>query len=147
MQEQQVETIDTKLAGTFVERVQRGLVAVIADPHFGLDEHVIALNTRLTHPLSDLPLIAVRRRRVDEPIPLSNRGFDGGARLFRRALKYAEAERGYLNAVVEREEWTRARHLCSPSASPAAAVGYSANEIVGCPRRIGARLRSVTESR
>jgi hypothetical protein len=115
MQEQQVEAVHTQLAGTFVERVQRRLVAVVADPDFGLDEHVIARDARLAHPFSDLPLIGVRRRRVDEPITVSNRRFHGGARPFRRALKYAEAEGGHLHTVVQREEWTRAHHLVLPA--------------------------------
>jgi len=47
MQEQQVEAVDTQLAGAFAERVRRGFVAVVAGPDFGLDEHVIAGDSRL----------------------------------------------------------------------------------------------------
>ena len=44
MQEQEVEMIDAKLAGALVERMQRGVVAVVADSDLRLDEHVIARN-------------------------------------------------------------------------------------------------------
>ena len=42
MQEQQVEAVDAKLADALVKRVQRGLVAVVADPDLRLEEHVFA---------------------------------------------------------------------------------------------------------
>src|SRR6476620_12011756 len=100
MQEQQVEAADSKLAGAFLERVQRGLVAVVADPPRGLDEHLVSRDPRLAHPFSDLPLIGVRRGGVDEPIAASNGRFDGGDRLLRCALEYDEADRRYLHAVV-----------------------------------------------
>ena len=39
VQDEQVELVDAELADRLVERVQRLVVAVVADPDLGLDEH------------------------------------------------------------------------------------------------------------
>lgn len=41
MQQQQVELLDAQLAHPFVERVKCFIVAVVADPDFGLDEYFL----------------------------------------------------------------------------------------------------------
>ena len=43
MQDQQVDLVDAELAGALVERVQGLVVAVVADPDLGLDEHLVAV--------------------------------------------------------------------------------------------------------
>jgi hypothetical protein len=60
MQDQQVELVDAKLAGALVEGVQRGVVAVVADPDLRLDEDVIAGDARAADALADFALVAVR---------------------------------------------------------------------------------------
>ena len=55
---------------------------------------------------------------VDEPVARRDRRFDGADGLLGRALEDAEPERRHLDAVVQREEWTRAGHWCHRSVSP-----------------------------
>jgi len=57
-----------------------------------------------TDPFSDLALVEVRGRGVDQAIARRNRRFDGGHRVLRRALKHAEANGRHLSAVVQGEE-------------------------------------------
>ena len=44
MQQEQVEAIDSEFAGGLVERVERRVVSIVANPDFGLEEHFIARN-------------------------------------------------------------------------------------------------------
>lgn len=43
VQDQHVDPIDAELRGTLLEGVQRLVVAVVADPHLGLEHHVVAV--------------------------------------------------------------------------------------------------------
>jgi hypothetical protein len=115
MQEQQVDLIDTELAGALVERVQRGVIAVVADPQLRLHEDVAARDARAANALTDLALVRIRGRGIDQPVALPDRRLDGADRLRGRALEDAEAESGHLDAVVQRQGWRcRCDHL-SPS--------------------------------
>jgi hypothetical protein len=69
VQDEQVDLVDTELAGALVEGVQRGVVAVVADPDLGLDEHVGPAHARAADALADLALVGVGRRGVDEAVP------------------------------------------------------------------------------
>ena len=42
VQDQQVDPVDAELGGALVEGVQRLVVAVVTDPDFRLDEHLVA---------------------------------------------------------------------------------------------------------
>ena len=103
MQEQQVESLDAELANALLERVERGVVAVVADPDLRLDEHVVARDAGATDAFADLALVAVCGRGVDEPVADAERRLDGGRGLGGRALEHAEAQGGQLDAIVQRD--------------------------------------------
>jgi hypothetical protein len=92
MQEQQVEPLDAELTGALVERVQRGVVAVVADPDLRLDEQVAAGDAGATDAFTDLPLVEVRGGGVDEPVAGPEGGLDGPRGLGRGALEDAQAQ-------------------------------------------------------
>jgi hypothetical protein len=101
VQDEQVDLVDTELAGALVEGVQRGVVAVVADPDLGLDEHVGPAHARAADALADLALVGVGRRGVDEAVPDAKCSLDRLDRLLRRGLEDAEAEGGHHNPVVQ----------------------------------------------
>ena len=68
VQDQQVDRVDAELAGGLVERVQRRVVPVVADPDLGLDEDLVASQPGLADRLADLTLVAVRGGGVDVPV-------------------------------------------------------------------------------
>ena len=103
MQEQQVDLVDAELAGALVERVQRGVVAVVADPHLRLQEHLVPRDARAANALADLALVQIRGRGIDQPVALPDRPLDGVDRLRGRGLEDPEAESGHLDAVVQRQ--------------------------------------------
>ena len=76
MQEQQVELLDAELAGALLERVQRGVVAVVADPDFRFDEDIVTRNPRATNAFAYLSLVGVRGGGVDEAVAGLHRRFD-----------------------------------------------------------------------
>ena len=63
MQEQQVKAVDAELAGALVERVQAGVVRVVADPDPRLEEHVVTGEARTAKAFADLTLVEICRRR------------------------------------------------------------------------------------
>src|SRR6266511_4916044 len=89
MQEQQVDPLDAELPGALVERVQRRVVAVVADPDLRLDEHLVAGKPGATDAFTDLALVAICRGGVDEAVAGREGGLDGTRGLGRRALKDA----------------------------------------------------------
>src|SRR3954463_8885489 len=101
MQEQQVELVDAELANALLEPVQRGAVAVVADPAPRLYEPLTARDAGATNAFADLALVRVRGRGVDEPVAGRDGRLDGGGRLFRRTLEDAEAEGRQFDAVVQ----------------------------------------------
>ena len=101
MQDEQVQVVDAELAGSFLPGVQRLVVAVVADPDLGLDEHVGTVEAGAADAFADLPLVAVGGGGVDVPVAGSKRGLDGRRRLLRGALEDAQPEGGHRDAVVE----------------------------------------------
>jgi hypothetical protein len=83
--------------------MQRGVVAVVADPHLRLHEHLVPLDSRAAKALADLALVHIGGRGIDQPVALPDRRLDGADRLRGRGLEDAEAERGHLDAVVQRQ--------------------------------------------
>ena len=69
VEEQEVDPVDAELAGALVERVKRGVVAVVADPNLRLDEQLVAADPGATDAFTDLALVEVRGGGVDEPVP------------------------------------------------------------------------------
>jgi hypothetical protein len=110
VQDEQVDLVDAELARALVEGVQRLVVPVVGDPDLGLDEHLRAVETRAaqeaTYRLTDLPLVAVRRSRVDVPIAHVQRRLDRRHGLVRRCLEDAEPQGRHVHAVVQAEEWS-----------------------------------------
>ena len=82
VQDEQVDLLDPQLAGALVEGVQGRVVAVVADPHLRLDEHVVRpVQARsASMRLPDLALVAVGRGGVDVAVARLERDLD-------RALK------------------------------------------------------------
>jgi hypothetical protein len=101
MQEQQVEVVDAELAGALVERVQRGVIAVVADPDLRLKEDVIAGDARAANAFADLALVAVGGGCVDQPVADTQRRLEGRGGLLGRRLEDAESESGHRDAVVQ----------------------------------------------
>ena len=102
MQDQQVDVVDGELAGALLEAVQCVVVSVVADPDLGLQEELRAVEVRAVDRLADLALVAVGSRRVDVPVPRAECGAHGAAGLVGGRLEDPQAERGHLDAVVER---------------------------------------------
>ena len=103
VQDQQVQALDAELAHGLVEGVARGVVAVVAHPHLGLDHDLLARHARSADRLADLALVAVRRRGVDVPVAVGERRLDRCRGLVRFGLVDAESEGGHDEPVVERE--------------------------------------------
>ena len=103
VQDEQVDLVDSQLAGRLLEGVQRGVVAVVGDPDLGLDEDLIAGQPGAPDRLADLPLVAVCRSGVDVAVTRLQRDPDGCDRLVRRSLEDAEPEDRYLDAIVQGE--------------------------------------------
>jgi len=81
--------------------VQRLVVAVVADPDLGFDEHVVAGQARMADGQADFAFVAVRGGGVDEPVACRERRAHGLRGDVRRCLEHPEAERGHLDAVVQ----------------------------------------------
>jgi len=73
MKQQEVEAIDTEFGRALLERVQRGLVSVVADPHLRLEKDLRTRDTRSSKPFTDLSLVEVGCGSVDETIPMTDR--------------------------------------------------------------------------
>ena len=65
VEDEQVDLVDAELAGALVERVEGLVVAVVADPHLGLDEHVVAVDAAAADGVADAALVAVGGGGVD----------------------------------------------------------------------------------
>jgi hypothetical protein len=101
MQQQQVQLLDAKLRHTFFERMQGRFVAVVADPDFGLDEHLITSETGATNPLADLTLVQICSGCIDVTIANAQGLGDRRARAFRRRLEHAESDDRHLDPIVQ----------------------------------------------
>ena len=101
MKNQQVDLLDPQFARALLERVQGLLIAVVADPHLGLQKDLRPVHVRAMHRLADLTLVAVGGSGVDVAVAAVEGGTDGVASRCRWRLKDAEAEGGYLDPVVE----------------------------------------------
>jgi hypothetical protein len=109
MQQQQVEPVDAELAGALVERVQRGVVAVVADPDLCLEEHLVAGDVGAADAFADLSLVAVGGGRVDMTVPEAQGLLDRGGRDIGRGLEDAEPDGGHRDAVVQLQGRGRGR--------------------------------------
>jgi hypothetical protein len=103
VQDQQVDLIDTELAGALGEAAQGQVVAVVADPDLGLQEHLRPVQTRGGDGFADLPLVAVRGGGVDVAIPRFQSRRHCGPSLIRRGLEHTQPEAGQDDAVVQRQ--------------------------------------------
>ncbi len=63
VEDQQVDLVDTELAGALLEPVQSLLVAVVDDPDLGPHEHLRPVQTGGGDGFTDLPLVAIRGPR------------------------------------------------------------------------------------
>ena len=141
MQDQQVDLLDAELPGALLEGVQRFVVAVVADPDLGLHEHVGAVKAGAVNRLADLAFVAVRGGGVDVPIPGLECSADGVTGLVGGCLEDAEAEGGYLDAVVQGQERGGEGSWSDPSLSswdagvqPAWPVGRTRISLSDTPR-------------
>jgi hypothetical protein len=130
VQDQQVDLVDAELAGALVEGVQRLVTSVVADPDLGLQEDRRTTAFRRVHRFADLALVAVCGGRVNVAVAGVERGRYRAARLVRRCLEDAEADRGHLDAVVQGNAWY---FVCHGDTPPNACCG---------PRRVSAAVWS-----
>ena len=107
VEDEQVDLVDAELAGALGEGVERLVVAVVADPHLGLDEHVVAVDAAAADGVTDTALVAIGGGGVDVSVPDAQGGLDRRGGLVGRGLEHPEADGGDLDAVVEDE---RGRH-------------------------------------
>jgi hypothetical protein len=103
VKQQQVDLLDAELAGTLVERVQGLVVAVVADPHLGLDEHLGAVHARAANTLTHLTLVEVGGSGVDQPVADPERLLDRCRGDIRRRLEDTESDRRHLDTIVQLE--------------------------------------------
>lgn len=68
MQDEQVQVVDAELACRFVPGMQCLLVAVVADPDFGFDEHLRTFQAGGSEAFTYFPFVAVRCGSVDVPV-------------------------------------------------------------------------------
>lgn len=123
VQDQQVDAVHPEFAGGDIERMESLVVAILADPHFRLDEHLVTVHARCAKALPDLTLVHVRGRGVDVPVPRAQRRLDRIRRIVLRTLENAEAEGRHSDAVVEGEDLVHASTLHStPSTNEALPV-------------------------
>ena len=67
------------------------VVAVVADPHLGLDEHLVAGHARAADGLADLAFVAVGSSGIDEPVSRLQRRMHGVCGDVRGRLEHPEA--------------------------------------------------------
>jgi hypothetical protein len=79
VQEQQVDLVDSELAGALLEAVQRLVVAIVADSDLRLQEDLVAVQAGTVHRFSDLALVAVGSGCVNLPVAGRQRRPDPGA--------------------------------------------------------------------
>jgi hypothetical protein len=103
VEDEEVDAVDAKLAGALVERVEGLVVAVIADPHLGLDEHIVTVDAGSADGVADTGFVGVRGGSVDVPVPGAPCGLDGDGGLVGRGLEHAVADSGWFDVVVECE--------------------------------------------
>jgi hypothetical protein len=105
VQDQQVQPVDAKLAGALVERVQGGVVAIVADPDLRLEEHLVAGDAGATDAFADLTLVEVRGGRVDMTVAEAEGLLDRGGRDIGRGLEDPEPDGRHLHTVIEGDRW------------------------------------------
>ena len=123
VQDQQVDLVDAELAGALLEAVQGLVVAVVADPDLGLQEHLTAVHPGGGDRLADLPFVAVGGGGVDVAVAGLQRGGHRGPGLLRRGLEHPESEGGQGDAVVQRQGRTRQAWCISFLSADAESVG------------------------
>jgi hypothetical protein len=116
VQDQQVDLVDPEFPRALVERVQRLVVAVVADPDLGLDEDLRAVDAGAPDGVTDLALVEVGGGGVDVAVARGQRRLHCGDGLLGRRLEDPEPQGGDLDAVVQPEQWHgRAGHARHPS--------------------------------
>jgi hypothetical protein len=111
VQQVQVEVVQAQVVHAGLEGAQRRVVAVVADPQLGGDEHLRAVDAGVAEALADFPLVAVGGGRVDQPVAVGDRRLDRAGGLFGGALVDAEPEGGHLDAVVQFDQRALSDHL------------------------------------
>jgi len=109
VQQIQVDVFEPQPAQARVEADVRCVGAVVADPQLGGDEDLVAVDAGAADALTDLALVVVGGRGVDQPVAVAQRRLDGGCGLLGRALEHAQAERGHCDGVVQRQGRGRGR--------------------------------------
>ncbi len=103
VQDEQVDLVDAELAGALLEPVQGLVVAVVADPDLGLQEHLGPVQVRLRDCFPDLPLVAIRGGGVDVAVAGLQGRRDRIPGLIGRSLEHAKTEGGQGDVVVQRQ--------------------------------------------
>lgn len=101
VQEQQVDLVDAELACALVERVQRLVVPVVADPDPRLDEDLIPGEPGLADRVAHAALVRIRGRGVDQPVPGRKSRGDGLFRLVGRVWKTPKPRAGITTPLFK----------------------------------------------
>jgi hypothetical protein len=117
VQKIQVRVIQPEPAQACIACAEGSLVTVVADPQLGRDEKLGASDPASHDAFANLPLVRIRRRGVDEPIPVVYRAFHSIRGPFRGApIQCPEPEGRHRDAVVKRDKGTSSSHKCSSPA-------------------------------
>src|SRR5947209_8505893 len=100
--EVQIDVVEAELAATLLERPQRGLVALVVVPELGRDEDLFARDPALPNRGSEVALVPIQFRGIEQAVSDLEGGRDRVAGLLARAgLPHAEPGDRHRVAVVE----------------------------------------------
>src|SRR5438445_5337269 len=100
--EVQVNVVEAELAATLLERLQRGLVALVVVPELRRDENLLAWDPALPNRGSEVALVPIQFRGIKQAVPDLEGSRDRVAGLLARAgLPHAEPEDRHRVPVVE----------------------------------------------
>src|SRR5437899_13055228 len=100
--EVQIDVVEAELAATLLERPQRGLVALVVVPELGRDEDLFARDPALPNRGSEVALVPIQFRGIEQAVSDLEGGRDRVAGLLARAgLPHAEPEDRHRVAGVE----------------------------------------------
>ena len=110
MEQVQVHVVHAEPAETCVEGAEASLMAEVADPQLGGDEHFGPGDPAPRESFGHLALVEIRGSGVDEAVSILDRPLDRARRLLGRSLKDPEPESRHLDAVVQCEERSLPAH-------------------------------------
>src|SRR5665811_2109362 len=111
----EVDIFQSEFGPALLERIQRGLVALIGVPQFRGDEEVLAGEVGFGDRFADAFLIGVELRGIDVAVAGLERLGYGGFGFGKRHLEQTESELGDLDAMSEIDGGNAGVHMRAPS--------------------------------